>query len=339
MPARSVRNDGHSASRTGVKNLTSRWCDACPLFSVHQTVYADCPRNGDKPTSYPVYLDELMLTFKAFSGASGSQTPVLLASGRIDCGDTMGLIARVPSCSIDLLIADIPYFGIIDAEWANQWNSITDYLDWLDGLFGHFARVLKNGAACYVYSAITLYPYVQLLLNKHLAYAATITWKKQRGRGNGWGFNREEICVNVKGVHAFRPVESSTLMLPHLRKGKIDYSNRKRTMRRRDYKLATCVWDDIPQVCCYRKQLHPTEKPVENARRMIEASSDRGHLVLIPFLGSGSEAEACFRLHRNFLGFEASTHYCQIAVERMLGVAAHFSELAPLPTIESPLKL
>ena len=257
-----------------------------------------------------------------------------LVSGSIGCGDTISLIARVRTCSIDLLIADIPYFGVIDAEWANQWNSLTDYLNWLDALFGHFARVLRNGAACYVYSAITLYPSVQLLLNNHLPYAATITWKKQRARGKGWGFNREEICVNVKGEHVFKPVESSTLMLPHLRKGKIDYSNGKRTVRHRDYKRATSVWDDIPQVCSYRKQLHPTEKPVENARRMIEASSDKGHLVFIPFLGSGSEAEACFRLHRNFVGFEASPHYCQVTAGRMLEVSSHFSKLAPLPTVE-----
>jgi site-specific DNA-methyltransferase (adenine-specific) len=272
-----------------------------------------------------------MLTINTFSD---SRSPVPLVSGSIGCGDTMSLITRVRTCSIDLLIADIPYFGIIDAEWANQWNSLTDYLNWLDALFGHFARVLRNGAACYVYSAITLYPSVQLILNNHLPYAATITWKKQRARGKGWGFNREEICVNVKGKHVFKPVESSTLMLPHLRKGKIDYSNGKRTVRHRDYKRATSVWDDIPQVCSYRKQLHPTEKPVENARRMIEASSDKGNLVFIPFLGSGSEAEACFRLHRNFVGFEASPHYCQVTAGRMLDVSSHFSKLAPLPTVE-----
>jgi DNA modification methylase len=251
----------------------------------------------------------------------------VLGKNSITCADTLKAIEAIPAQSIDLIIADIPYFGIIDEEWDNQWPSLSDYRGWQEVLFGHFARVLKDGGACYVYSSITNYPHVQLCLNEHLTYAFTVTWKKQRSRGKGWGFNREEICVNVKGKHIFKPVETSTLMLPHLRKGKIDYSNGRRTVRRRDYKLATAIWDDIPQVCSYRKQLHPTEKPVENARRMLEASSAKGGLVLIPFVGSGSECEACVRLDRSFIGFEASPHYCQIARDRVAQVAARLSAL------------
>lgn len=235
----------------------------------------------------------------------------------IICGDTIDLIRKLSNSSVDLIIADIPYFEIVDEKWDNQWKSIDDYIAWLDSLFFQFERVLKQNTACYVYCAISNYPQVQLCLNKHLTYSSTITWKKQRSRGNGWGFNREEICVNVKGNHIFKDVETNTLMLPHLRKGKFDYSNGKKTERKRNYKLATSIWDDIAQVCSYRKQIHPTEKPVENARRIIEASSNVGDLVLVPFVGSGSECEACLRLNRRYLGFEASQEYCDIANQRL----------------------
>lgn len=232
-------------------------------------------------------------------------------------GDTLLLIKAIKDATIDLVIADIPYFGIVADDWDNQWASFDHYLGWLDILFGQFARVLKTASACYVYSAISHYPHVQLCLNKHLTYASTITWKKQRSRGNGWGFNREEICVNIKGNHIFKEVETDTLMLPHLRKGSIDYSNGKRRVRNRSFKLASSIWDDVAQTCSYRKQLHPTEKPVENARRILEASSDSDDLVLIPFVGSGSECEACVRLGRRYIGFEASRLYCDVARDRL----------------------
>lgn len=235
----------------------------------------------------------------------------------IICDDCIRTINVIQDSSIDLIIADIPYYGIIDDEWDNHWQSLNEYISWLDILFSEFARILANNTACYVYSSITNYPHVQLTLNKYLQYAATITWKKQRGRGNGWGFNREEICVNIKGEHRFKEVETSTLMLPHLRKGKIDYSNGKRTIRKRDFKRASSIWDDISQVCSYRKQLHPTEKPVENARRMLEASSKKDDLVLIPFAGSGSEIEACIRLERKFIGIDINPVYCKIAGQRI----------------------
>jgi len=231
-------------------------------------------------------------------------------------GDCFKVLNQSDSARFDLIIADIPYF-LLDEEWDSQWESLEGYTEWLDKLFAEFARVLKNDSACYVYSSITNYPPVQLTLNKHLKYAFTITWKKQRGRGNGWGFNREEICVNVKGSPKFKAVESQTLMLPHLRKGKIDYSNGRRVERKRDYKLATSVWDDISQVCSFRKQLHPAEKPVENARRMLEASSNENDLVLIPFAGSGSECEACVKMNREFVAIELDKDYYKISLDRI----------------------
>jgi len=232
---------------------------------------------------------------------------------RRDCAE---LMSEMPDASVDLVLADPPYFHIVDTEWDRQWPDLDAYIAWLSGVFAGFARVLKPGAACYVWSSITNYPRVQLELNRHLDYAFTITWKKQRGRGAGWGFNREEICVNTKGQHRFRKVESQTLNLPHLRSGKLDYSSGRRTVRRRDYKLASSVWDDISQVCSHRKQLHPTEKPVECANRMLLASSGEGDLVYVPFAGSGSEIEACSALGRRWVASETDPQYTAAAEKR-----------------------
>jgi DNA modification methylase len=88
-------------------------------------------------------------------------------------------------------------------------------------------------------------------------------------------------------------------------------------VRSRDYKLASSVWDDIPQVCSYRKQLHPTEKPVECARRMLLASSAEGDLVYIPFAGSGSELEACESLNRRWIASDTDPLCARAAQERV----------------------
>lgn len=237
----------------------------------------------------------------------------------IVCGESSEVMRGLDDESIDLIIADPPYYGIVDDEWDNQWDNIEEYVEWLDKIFAQFQRILKNNSACYVYSSITNYPYVQLTLNKYLSYSSTITWKKQRGRGNGWGFNREEICVNVKGFHKFKQVESQTLNLPHLRKGKMDYSGGRRVERKRDYKLASSVWDDVPQVCSFRKQLHSTEKPTELSNRMILASSSEDDTVLVPFCGSGSEIESCIKNNRKYIGIDISEEYCNIARERIDG--------------------
>ena len=53
---------------------------------------------------------------------------------------------------------------------------------------------------------------------------------------------------------------------------------------------------------------------------LIRASSDRGQLVLDPFLGSGSTAVVAQQLGRDFIGIEQEEQYLAMARER-LGMA------------------
>ena len=62
------------------------------------------------------------------------------------------------------------------------------------------------------------------------------------------------------------------------------------------------VWD-IPRVPPIQ-QLFPTQKPDELLRRIIEASSDEGSLVLDPFCGCGTTITAAERLNRRWIGID-----------------------------------
>ena len=65
------------------------------------------------------------------------------------------------------------------------------------------------------------------------------------------------------------------------------------------------------------KMKHPTQKSVEINKFFIEISSDKNSIVLDPFMGSGTTAVACKELGRQFLGFELSQEYCDIANKRL----------------------
>ena len=58
---------------------------------------------------------------------------------------------------------------------------------------------------------------------------------------------------------------------------------------------------------------HPSEKPVELMKRLIEASSNIGDLVYDPFMGSGSVAKACIELDRQWIGSEIDAEYVEIS--------------------------
>jgi len=67
----------------------------------------------------------------------------------------------------------------------------------------------------------------------------------------------------------------------------------------------------------YGESSHPTEKPLELIEHFIEIHTNKDDIVLDCFMGSGTTAVSCQRLKRNYIGFEISKEYCDIAKERL----------------------
>lgn len=62
---------------------------------------------------------------------------------------------------------------------------------------------------------------------------------------------------------------------------------------------------------------HPTPKPVALMERMVGCSTDRGNIVLDPFMGSGSTGVAAVKTGRKFFGVEIEPRYFDIACRRI----------------------
>ena len=66
---------------------------------------------------------------------------------------------------------------------------------------------------------------------------------------------------------------------------------------------------------------HPTEKPTNLLRHLIEKSTNKGDLVLDTFAGSFSTARACKEIGRDFICFEVEPEYCRNAKNLLNGVS------------------
>ena len=62
---------------------------------------------------------------------------------------------------------------------------------------------------------------------------------------------------------------------------------------------------------------HPVAYPVELPTNCIAATTDRGDLVLDPFMGSGTTGVAAVKLGRKFIGIEIEPKYFDIACKRI----------------------
>lgn len=66
-----------------------------------------------------------------------------------------------------------------------------------------------------------------------------------------------------------------------------------------------------------KARIHPTEKPIELLKRLIEIHSNKGSVVLDCFGGSFSTGLACMELEREFIGIEIDEEIFNSAKKRL----------------------
>ncbi len=76
----------------------------------------------------------------------------------------------------------------------------------------------------------------------------------------------------------------------------------------------------IEQIGDHYTSIHPTQKPVRLIERLLRLVSKEGDLVLDPFAGSFSTAEACIKINRQFKGWEIDEEYYRGGRERILKI-------------------
>lgn len=79
------------------------------------------------------------------------------------------------------------------------------------------------------------------------------------------------------------------------------------------------VWNVFPCKSPHER-LHPAPFPEQLVNDHIITWSNIGDLVLDPFMGSGTTAKVAVMNNRNYIGFEISKEYCEIAEKRLVKV-------------------
>jgi len=92
----------------------------------------------------------------------------------------------------------------------------------------------------------------------------------------------------------------------------------------------TGSWDQMRTVVNYpvnvadkEDYLHPTIKPLEEAKKRIAVATDENSVILDVFCGSGTTCVAAKELGRKYIGFEINPKYYEIAVNRLKGIKAN----------------
>lgn len=228
-------------------------------------------------------------------------------------GNCLEEMKRIPNKSIDLVCCDLPY-----GTTANKWDSVIPF----DKLWEQYERIIKDKGNIVLFGT-GLFAFKLALSNEKL-FRYDMVWKKSKC---GSPFTakymplkkHEMILVFGKPASKYNPqmVEGK----PYKRKWT---PNKKNNM---EYGIKGVQTDnkgtrhpitvlDFAQKWRRQDQLHPTQKPIELIKWIINSFTDKNDIVLDNTCGSDTTGIASFELGRNSISIENDLSIYKLAKKR-----------------------
>lgn len=242
-----------------------------------------------------------------------------------DCLKTM---SKIESNSIDLIVADPPYYKIVKEDWDNQWKTEQEYYEWCRKWIKESKRILKKNGSLYIWNWFdNICELGHIATDEGFIIRNLITWNRGGGRErNNWCSKKEELLYltltdnptfNLENVLLPADHPSRKMSKQAWERGKYERKGRKNYNK--ESVNPSNVWYDSLVARNSKEYVgHPTQKPLSVCDRIVKASSNKGNLVYIPFAGSGSEIVSCINNQRNYIASETNIDYInEIIINRI----------------------
>lgn len=245
-------------------------------------------------------------------------------------GDCIQILRRLRQNSVDMVFADPPYnlsgkdLRLKGSKTGGNWTkvneswdvySVNDYQEFCSRWVAACYAALKPGGAIYICcSQHNIEAVLQSLRINNFKVNNIIVWEKSNPmpnttkrllthsvefviwavKGKGWTFNAREL----RDINPDRQKDGSARMM-------------------RDVWTLPVVQGQERLRGIDGRALHPTQKPVELVRRTVIASTNKGDLVVDPFMGSGTTAVVAKMESRKWIGIERESRYLRAAKARV----------------------
>ena len=276
-----------------------------------------------------------------------------LPLNKIILGDAVKELRKLPDESCDVIIIDPPYNIGKDFGNNLDERELSEYIEWSKNWINEAIRIMKSTGTMFIYgfSEILAYLSIEIPINKRwLIWHYT---NKNVASLNFWQRSHEAIICAWKDRPIFNrdevrePYTEGFLngAAGKVRKGTLGRFSKggKETiynaheggalprdviktpalaggagMIERWFLCKTC--NDVYEPQKLKEHLkhevikHPTQKPRDLTQKLIKsAMPKKGGVVLVPFVGSGSECVVAKELGLSYLGFELNPDYIKIA--------------------------
>ncbi len=241
---------------------------------------------------------------------------------------------KIKKESIDIIICDPPYNIGKDFGNNSDKQKLDDYLLWCDSWISECLRILKTNGTLYIFGYSENLAYIRTRINCNVRWLIWHYTNKVSPSLNFWQRTHESIlcCYKDKPVfnrddvrepytEAFLKNAAGKIRKPTV--GRFSKGDKETTYNAHENGALPRDVLKIPTLAggAGKKERvdHPTQKPLELCDKLIKSSLNKSSqtLLVVPFVGSGSECVSAKLNKVDFIGFEINNDYIKIANERL----------------------
>ena len=245
-------------------------------------------------------------------------TSAIISASTIACGDCFDALPLIPNASVDMVLCDPPY-----GTTACRWDTVLE----LPRMWDELNRVSKPNAAMVFFAA---QPFTsRLVMSNAKAFRFAYVWDKVNHYTGVLNANRmpmkrhEDVIVFYRKPPVFNKQwgEGKPYRCDHGQSTNIGLQYNggkplKRTPTISDGRRNPHSILSFPNNG-WKRNGHPTEKPVSLLEHLIRTYTNEGDTVLDPTMGVGSTCVAAKNTGRRFVGIERDVVYFLKAQERL----------------------
>jgi site-specific DNA-methyltransferase (adenine-specific) len=260
-------------------------------------------------------------------------------------GDNLTVLKLIPDSSIQLVYIDPPFntgreqqrskvttkrnnegsrigfkgerYETVKSTVLSYDDQFANYWEFLEPRIEEAFRVLSNSGTLYLHLDYREAHYAKVLLDALFGpecFLNEIIWAYDYGgkSKSRWPAKHDTILVYVKGPKNYYFNSEEVDREPYMAPGLVTLEKIERG------KLPTDVWwHTIVSPTGKEKTGYPTQKPVGILRRIIQASSKPGDVVLDFFAGSGTTGFVAHELGRRFILVDQNPESIQVIKDRL----------------------
>jgi site-specific DNA-methyltransferase (adenine-specific) len=269
-------------------------------------------------------------------------------------GDNLAVLKSIPTESIDLIYIDPPFntgreqqrskettkrndlgdrvgfkgqrYETIKSKVLSYDDQFVDYWAFLEPRLEEAFRVLKDTGTLYLHLDYREAHYAKVLLDALFGpecFLNEIIWAYDYGgkSKSRWPAKHDTILVYVKNPKTYYFDSAAVDREPYMAPGLV--TPEKVALG----KLPTDVWwHTIVSPTGKEKTGYPTQKPIGILRRIIQASSKEGDVVLDFFAGSGTTGVVANELKRTFILVDQNPEAIEVITSRLQGASFELVE-------------